>query len=66
MTRRCDALKGVMVLPKRWLVKRTLGWFKRSGRLRKYDKLIPETSEVIIQLTMIHLITHALGRVASY
>jgi putative transposase len=33
--KRCDAAKGFEVLPRRWVVERTFGWFGRCRRLAK-------------------------------
>jgi len=64
MTKCSDAVKGFGVIPKRWIVERTFGWFNRDRRLSKDDELLPETSETIIQVTMIHLMLRRLARVA--
>ena len=58
ITKRSDKAKGFVVIPKRWMVERTFGWFNRYRRLSKEYELLPETSETIIQVTMIHLMTH--------
>jgi putative transposase len=66
ITKRSDAVRGFVVIPKRWIVERTFGWFNRYRRLRKDDELLPETSEAIIQVTMIQLMIRRLARIASY
>ena len=35
IVRRCDQAKGFVVLPKRWIVERTIGWLNRCRRLAK-------------------------------
>src|SRR5271165_7560378 len=35
IVRRCDRAKGFVVLPKRWIVERTIGWLNRCRRLAK-------------------------------
>jgi putative transposase len=35
IVRRCDQAKGFVVLPKRWIVERTIGWLNRCRRLSK-------------------------------
>ena len=47
--------KGFAVLPKRWIVERTLAWLGRSRRLSKDYEGLPETGEAWIHLAMIHL-----------
>ncbi len=66
ITRRSDAVKGFVVIPKRWIVERTFGWFNRYRRLSKDYELLPETSETLIQVTMIHLMIRRLARIAPY
>jgi putative transposase len=63
---RTDALKGFVVIPKRWLVERTVGWRNRDRRRRKDDELLPETSQAVIQVAMIHLMIRRLARIAPY
>src|SRR5919109_1737368 len=46
MTKRADAVKGLVLIPKRWIVERTFGWFNRDRRLSKDYELLPATSEV--------------------
>ena len=66
MTKRADAIKGLVVIPKRWIVERTFGWLNRYRRLSKDDALLPETSEAVIQVAMIHLMIRRLARTAPY
>jgi transposase len=35
IVRRCDQAKGFVVLPKRWIIERTIGWLGRCRRLAK-------------------------------
>ncbi len=35
IVRRCDQAKGFVVLPKRWIVERTIAWLNRGRRLAK-------------------------------
>jgi putative transposase len=66
ITKRSDKAKGFVVIPKRWIVERTFGWFNRYRRLSKDYELLPATSEAIIQVTMIHLMIRRLARIAPY
>ena len=66
ITKRSDQAKGFVVIPKRWIVERTFGWFNRYRRLSKDYELLPATSEALIQVTMIHLMIRRLARIAPY
>jgi putative transposase len=52
--------KGFTVLPRRWVVERTLGWFGRYRRLSKDYEGLPENSEAMIMVAMINLMLHRL------
>ena len=49
---------GFQVLPKRWIVERTFGWFNFQRRLAKDYELLTECSEAMIHLTMIRIMLH--------
>ena len=49
--KRTDA--GFKVLPKRWIVERTLGWLSNDRRNSRDYEFSPLTSEAIIQLSFI-------------
>jgi putative transposase len=66
ITKRSNRLKGFVVIPKRWLVERTLGWFNRYRRLSKDYEYLPETRETMIRVAMINLMVRRLARIASY
>lgn len=52
--------KGFVVLPRRWIVERTFGWFSKSRRLSKDYESDPRSSEAMIHITMINLMIHRL------
>ena len=66
ITKRSDAVKGFVVIPKRWIVERTLGWFNRYRRLSKDYEYLPQSSEAMIRVTMIHVMVRRLARIAPY
>lgn len=66
ITKRSDAVKGFVVIPKRWVVERTFGWLNRYRRLSKDYELLPDTSIAVIQVTMIHVMVRRLARIVSY
>lgn len=51
----CRTKPGFHVLPKRWIVERTFGWWNQYRRLSKDYELLPEMSESIIYTVMIRL-----------
>ena len=53
---------GFQVLPRRWVVERTLGWWNRQRRLSKDYEALEESSEAWIYLTMIGLMARRLAR----
>jgi putative transposase len=53
---------GFSVLPKRWIVERTFGWFNFQRRLAKdYELLIP-CSEAMIHIAMIRIMLRKLSK----
>jgi len=61
IVRRCDDVRGFKVLPHRWVVERTFGWLARYRRLSKDYEELTETSESMIYLAMINLMTRRLS-----
>lgn len=66
MTKRSDAVPGCVVIPKRWIVERTLGWFNRYRRLSKDYEYHTETSQAMIQVAMIQVMIRRLARIVPY
>jgi putative transposase len=46
---------GFVVIPRRWIVERTLGWLGRWRRLSKDDEELPEVSEAMVTLAAIRM-----------
>ena len=61
IVRRGAGVTGFVVLPRRWVVERTLGWLGRWRRLSKDYEELPEVSEAMIKLAMIRLMLHRLA-----
>jgi putative transposase len=61
IVRRSAGVTGFVVLPRRWVVERTLGWLGRWRRLSKDYEALPEVSEAMIKLAMIRLMLHRLA-----
>lgn len=61
IVKRSDDLKGFQVLPRRWVVERTLGWLTRCRRLcRDYERTIAH-AEDFIKIAMIRLMAARLA-----
>jgi transposase len=54
------------VLPRRWVVERTIAWIGRYRRLSKEYEYLPESSEAMIYLAMSRLMLRRLARQAPY
>lgn len=53
--------KGFVLLPKRWVVERTIAWLGRSRRLSKdYERRV-DSSECMVRLSAIHLLLRRLA-----
>jgi putative transposase len=53
--------KGFVVLPKRWIVERTFSWLARCRRHSRDYEHNPLTSETMIRISMILLMTRRLA-----
>ena len=62
IVKRDDDVQGFKVLPHRWVVERTFAWLGRYRRLSKDYEERTETSESMIYLAMINLMTKRLSR----
>ena len=62
IVRRNQGVKGFQLLPRRWVVERTFGWFGRYRRLSKDYEFQTDTSENMVLIAMIQLMVHRLTR----
>jgi len=60
IVKRPEDAVGFVVLPKRWIVERTFGWFGRYRRLAKEYEETGESSEDLIYAAMINRMLHCL------
>ena len=60
VVRRVAGATGFVLLPRRWVVERTLGWLGRWRRLARDYEELPEVEEAMVKLAMIRLILHRL------
>ncbi len=62
IVRRSGTARGFAVLPKRWIVERTLAWLTRCRRLARNLENLARTSVALIRLAMIKLMARRLAR----
>lgn len=60
IVRRAEGAKGFVLVKKRWIVERTLAWISRCRRLAKDYEYLPESSETMVYVAMIHLMLRRL------
>jgi putative transposase len=60
IVKRSDQAKGFQLLPHRWIVERTFGWFNRARRLSKDYERLSSSGEAMVYLAMITLMTKRL------
>ena len=63
IVKRSDA-KGFVVLPKRWIVERTIAWLNRCRRLAKDWECLNRKALAFLRLASIRLMLRKLGRAA--
>jgi putative transposase len=56
IVKRSDDMKGFVVLPRRWVVERTLSWFGRNRRLAKDFENLAETLATFVTLASVQLV----------
>jgi transposase len=59
IVKRSDDQKGFKILPRRWVVERTLGWLTNYRRLSRNYECWTETSEAMVKMAMIHIMLHS-------
>jgi putative transposase len=60
IVRRIAGTTGFVVIPRRWIVERTLGWLGRWRRLSKDYEELPEVSEAMVTLAAMRIMLHRL------
>jgi transposase len=62
IVKRSDTAKGFVVLPKRWIVERTLSWLGRCRRLSKHLENLARSALAFLRLAMIRLMMRRIVR----
>ena len=62
VVKRTDDMEGFVVLPRRWVVERTLGWLMRSRRLARDYETRADTAEAMILFSMTMVMSRRLAR----
>jgi putative transposase len=62
VVKRSDGAKGFVVLPKRWVVERSLGWLNRNRRLSKDYERTVRSSESWIRLAFVERLLRRLEK----
>jgi putative transposase len=62
VVKRSDGAKGFVVLPKRWVVERSLGWLNRDRRLSKDYERTVRSSESWIRLAFVERLLRRLDK----
>ncbi|WP_329576631.1 MULTISPECIES: transposase [unclassified Streptomyces] len=65
IVKRSDDMQGFVVLPRRWVVERTLGWLLRTRRLARDYETRPDSSEAFIYFSQTMLMARRLASPAS-
>jgi putative transposase len=66
IVKRSDDVSGFKVIPKRWIVERTLGWLNRCRRLSKDYEATIRSALAMIRLAMIHVMVRRVAPVIAF
>jgi putative transposase len=58
--------RGFRVIPRRWVVERSLAWLGRNRRLSKDYERLPSTEEALVYLASIRLLLRRLAKRSTY
>jgi putative transposase len=56
---------GFIVLPRRWVIERTIAWIMRNRRMSRDYEFLSETTEALIYVAMIRLMLRRLAKAGS-
>src|SRR5271168_1039877 len=62
IVKRSDAAKGFKLLPRRWVVERTIAWLNRNRRLAKDFEATIASAEAWLMIASVKLLSRRLAR----
>jgi len=62
IVKRTDDLTGFRVIPRRWVVERTLAWISKHRRCVRDYETLPQHAEAMIYIAMIMTMSRRLAR----
>lgn len=62
IVRRADAATGFVLLPRRWVVKRTIAWLNRNRRLAKDFEATVESALAWLMIASVKFLSRRLAR----
>jgi transposase len=62
IVRRCDAAKGFQLLPRRWVVERTIAWLNRNRRLAKDFEATIESAQAWLMIASVKLLSRRIAK----
>jgi transposase len=62
IVKRSDIVKGFKLLPRRWVVERTIAWINRNRRLAKDFEATIESAETWLMIASVKLLSRRLAR----
>ena len=65
IVKRSDAAKGFKLLPRRWVVERTIAWLNRNRRLAKDFEATIASAETWLMIASVKLLSRRLARARS-
>jgi transposase len=65
IVKRSDAVKGFAVLPKRWVVERTIGWLNRCRRLAKDWECLNKSASTFLKWASIRLMLRKICKTSN-
>jgi transposase len=62
VVKRTDDTTGFTVLPRRWVIERTLGWITKHRRCVRDYETLPEHHEAMVYIALISTMSRRLAR----